>query len=318
MGLVKAILLGHGHLGKWHAQKLAASAQAQFVGIVEPNTAVHSELQKLYPQVEVKARLEELTCSFDAALIASPTTYHFDLCRQLLERGKHIFCEKPVTQTHEEAIECQRVYRQQKAEFPRLTFQVGHSERFHAFFAPEALSEVAPFFQGNVSLRLERQAPFKGRATDVDVVTDLMIHDLDLLLYLTGERPMSIRSKGFKVLTSKWDVVESRLTFSSGKSATITVGRTYVKEVRFLEVVGEMGTLHFDLKDEKRIIFKKDAQLEEKEFARRDHLLIEQQEFFKAITDGTPEVVGLEDGVNAVYLVQKAIESLELGREITL
>lgn len=318
MGLVKAILLGHGHLGKWHAQKLAASAQAQFVGIIEPNTSVLGELQKLYPQVEVKARLEDLTCDYDAAVIASPTSYHFELCLQLLERGKHIFCEKPVTQTYEEALECQKIYRKQKAQFPKLTFQVGHSERFHAFFAPEALSEVATYLRGNVSLRLERQAPFKGRATDVDVVSDLMIHDLDLLLYLTGERPVSISSKGFKVLTSKWDVVESRLTFASGKSATITVGRTYVKEVRFLEVVGEAGTLHFDLKDEKRLIFKRDGQLEEKEFARRDHLLIEQQEFFKSIKDATPEVVNLEDGVSAVYLVQKAIESLELGREITL
>lgn len=311
MKKVRSILLGHGHLGKWHAQKLSNSSQCEFVGIVEPNTYLHSELQKIYPNVEIKKSLEEITTGFEAAVVASPTSFHFDICQKLLAMDKNVFCEKPVTETFEQAQALLKTNRTK-------VFQVGHSERFHAFFSPENLAEVESYLAGPVHLRLERQAPFKGRATDVDVVSDLMIHDIDLLLYLTGEKPTSVRAKGFKVLTNKWDVVEALFTFKSGKTASILVGRTYVKEVRYLESIGPLGTLHFDLKDEKRSIFAKNLELVQKDFERRDHLLIEQQKFFESIANQSGEVVTLDDGANAVYLVTKTIEALESGEELAL
>ncbi len=314
MSGIKAILIGHGHLGKWHAQKLSASTQCEFVGIVEPLEAKHDELRSLYPSIEVASDLASFKCPFDAAIVATPTSYHFEVCKQLLEMNKHIFCEKPVTETYEQA----KVLFEMKRNHPGLIFQVGHSERFHLFFEPEKVSEVGEYLSTKASFRLERQAPFKGRATDVDVVSDLMIHDLDLLLFLTGKKPLSVRAHGFKTLTNRWDQATAHFKFEGGSEATIVVSRTYVREVRYFEAVSALGTLHYDLKDEKRIIFNKEANLSEQDFTRRDHLLIEQQHFFDSIANTKPEVVDLLSGMNAVYLVGKVLESMQKDEELAL
>lgn len=314
MSGIKAILIGHGHLGKWHAQKLAASTQCEFVAIVEPMESKHEELRGIYPTIEIAASLSALQTPFDAAVVATPTSFHFDVCKELLSMGKHIFCEKPVTETYQQAQELFELKRNQ----PGVIFQVGHSERFHLFFEPEKTAEVSEYLTGSASYRLERQAPFKGRATDVDVVSDLMIHDIDLLLFLTGKKPVSVSAHGYKTLTNRWDQASALFKFEGGSEATIVVSRTYVKEVRFFEAISSMGTLHFDLKDEKRVIFNKSAELTEQEFTRRDHLLIEQQRFFESIATGKPEVVDLTSGMNAVLLVDKVLESIEKNQELSL
>lgn len=314
MSGIKAILIGHGHLGKWHAQKLAASTQCDLVGIIEPLVSKHEELRSIYPGIEVAESLATFQCAFDAAVVATPTSFHFEVCKELLEMGKHIFCEKPVTETYEQAKELFEL----KRNHPGLIFQVGHSERFHLFFEPEKVGEVAEYLAGPALFRLERQAPFKGRATDVDVVSDLMIHDIDLLLFLTGKKPICVRAHGFKTLTEKWDQASATFKFEGASEATIVVSRTYIKEVRHFEAVSNLGTLHFDLKDEKRIVFNKDASLSEQDYARRDHLLIEQQKFFESIATGAQEVVDLTSGMNAVYLVGKVLESIEKRQELTL
>ncbi len=314
MSGTKAILIGHGHLGKWHAQKLAASTQCDFVGIIEPLESKHEELRSIYPGIEIAASLTNFKTDFEAAVVATPTSFHFEVCKQLLQMNKHIFCEKPVTETYEQAQELFEL----KRNHPGVIFQVGHSERFHLFFEPEFVREVSEYLTGPALFRLERQAPFKGRATDVDVVSDLMIHDIDLLLFLTGKRPKSVRAHGFKTLTQKWDQASATFQFEGGSEATIVVSRTYIKEVRYFEAISPLGTLHYDLKDEKRIIFNKDGGLTEQEFSRRDHLLIEQQKFFESIQKASAEVVDLPSGMNAVYLVGKVLESIDTKQELSL
>lgn len=165
-------------------------------------------------------------------------------------------------------------------------------------------------------------APFKGRATDVDVVQDLMIHDLDLLVYLFGERPISVDAIGFKMRTNYYDYVTANFRFKSGNRATITVGRNQTKEVRELEISNRTGTLVVDLmKNEIQEALGSEVGpqfVKLETYEKRDHLLLEHKNFYHSINSGTAPVVSLEDGIIAVSLIDKVLESVNSGLEVKL
>jgi predicted dehydrogenase len=310
--VIKVAVIGLGHLGKWHVDKVLACSSAELICAVDPAPSSKGVLEErglsipLYKTLEDCLEQEE----FDAAFVVTPTSLHFDVCKKLLKEGKHVFCEKPLTSTYEQALEL-------KSLKGRSTFQVGHSERFHAIW--NQLGVRKKYLEDKPVLSLNRQAPFKGRATDVDVVQDLMIHDIDLVLYLLKEKPQQVLALGKKQRTDKWDYVKAFFSFESGAQATITVGRNHVCEVRELESVNSAGCLKVDLLNRKAFeasALAMDNFVQEENYDKRDHLLEEHESFYQAILDESEAIVSIDAGVEAVYFVELVLKSLENGRAI--
>ncbi|CBW25491.1 putative oxidoreductase [Halobacteriovorax marinus SJ] len=314
MNNLKVAVVGYGHLGRWHADKVKAISESELSFIVEPFAEAREKAKEAHPDCQVVANVEDIFGKVDAAIVVTPTSYHFQVVKKLLEQDIHVFCEKPMTSTVSEAKEIGEILSKKS-----LTFQVGHSERCHQIW--ERREEYSNFFEFSPVARINRVAPFKGRATDVDVVQDLMIHDIDLLLYLFKEKPISLSSRGFKIRTDKWDHVSTDFNFSSGLKANITVSRNHVKEMRNLEVTNHCGTLFFDLFENKLLVGKGEEQsdfVKEIPYEKRDHLLIEQQRFYNSILKGDEIFVDYDAGLSAVVLIEKVLESLESGKEILL
>lgn len=309
---VRTALIGYGHLGRFHAQKISALEEAQFVAIVEPFETSRQKAKEAHPDVLVVEKIADLPSDVEAAIVATPTSFHFEICRELIAKGLHIFCEKPITDKLSDSLKIKELMQGKN-----LIFQAGHSERCHE--AWEFKDKLAPFLTTGCHLRLDRYAPFKGRATDVDVVNDLMIHDLDLLCFLLGEKPKKIQAQGFKQRTNHFDHAIANFEWSNGSKAAITVGRGHVHEVRSLEATSAAGLLRVDLMNNKiDIAYAKGESIESIPYNKRDHLLLEQQSFYRAIRDVAPVMVNLDDGIAAVELVDAVLRSLETGKEVIL
>ena len=313
---VKVAVIGCGHLGKWHVQKACDIESARLVGIVELNPGEKKRVESLYPGKYVTTELKDILDDIDAAIVATPTNGHFNIVKNLLICRKHVFCEKPLTSTLQEAMKLSELARKQQ-----LVVQVGHSERFHRSW--EERAKFPEFFKEPGTVRISRLAPYKGRGVDVDVVQDLMIHDLDLICYLFGEIPSKVHSVGHKIRTDKWDYVTSKFHFNSGREAFITVARNHIKEVRDFEITNRNGCLYVDLLNSEFHVARADAteahgfvKMDKHPF--RDHLLEEQRHFYDSILYQKPAVVGVEDGVLAVRLVEKVLEGLEKDCEVDI
>ena len=316
MKKVNVAVVGCGHLGKWHVQKVHKIDTAHLVGIVESNQQEKIKVQTLYPDTYVTINLEDIIKEIDAAIVATTTQNHYQIMERLLLSQKHVFCEKPLTSTLSEAMRIRDLAKRQK-----LVVQVGHSERFHRSW--EERANFPEFFKEPGTVRISRLAPFKGRSTDVDVVQDLMIHDLDLICYLFGEIPSKVHSVGHKIRTDKWDYVTSKFHFNSGREAFITVARNHIKEVRDFEITNKNGCLYIDLLNSEFHVARADATeahgfVKIDKYPSRDHLLEEQKYFYDSILYQKPVVIGVEDGVLAVRLVEKVLEGLEKDCEVNI
>jgi predicted dehydrogenase len=307
--MIKVAIIGLGHLGKWHLDKAIASHNAIVTCVVDPSPNAKNILSERNLTLPIFSKVEDCLELFDAAFVVTPTSYHFEVCKTLVLADKHVFCEKPLTSTYEESLELKRISKDR-------VFQVGHSERFHAIW--EQMKDQRQYFENAPVISLNRQAPFKGRATDVDVVQDLMIHDIDLILYLLNEKPKSVFAIGKKQRTDKWDYVKAFFSFESGAQATITVGRNHVVEVRELDSVNEEGCLRIDLlnrKVQEASSKAEDNTIRISEYEKRDHLMQEHICFYESILgERSDTVVPLEAGITAVYFVQKVLESVENGK----
>ena len=305
MNKVKTLLIGHGYLGKWHAQKALDLEQCDLVAICESDKSRHSELSELYPDLKIVSEYTEITNEFDAALVVTPTALHFDIVKNLIELGKHVFCEKPLCRTYSETIELRKLSEQ----YTDTIIQVGHSERFHSLWNETGL--VESIRNQKFQIEINRYAPFKGRATDVNVVVDLMIHDLDLITFLTGKWPTHISANGFKVLSPHIDTCSATLYYEDGSIAHIQNGRCHHVERRELLCAINQQHYIFDLSSSTCSVVKSDGQLIRSEYPKRDHLLEEQKSFYDSIINQKAAIVGLQDGIRAVYLIEKVLEAVE-------
>jgi predicted dehydrogenase len=310
MKKVRVAVLGYGHLGKWHCQKVEAHKEmADFVAIVEKFPAGQEAAKANHPNVRIVSDIKEVINDIDAAFVVTPTSTHFELVRYLLENNKHVFCEKPVCSNDEEAGKLAEI-----ANGKNVVLQVGHSERFHEAWDKlrERMQKLTPPF----TVRINRVAPFKGRATDVDVVQDLAIHDLDLMLYLFKQKPLEVSARGQRIRTNKWDHANIYLSLEGKCDAHIVVGRNSVKEMRDLEVVSREGMLTIDLftnkiYDATSTTFDDGSFVKEEVYNKRDHLLLEHGHFYKSVLESKPAIIGLKDGLNAVHLVDCTLKSME-------
>ena len=312
---IRVAVLGYGHLGKWHCQKVESLDQAELVAIVEPFAANKISAKTAHPKSKIVDDISEVMDEIDAAVIVTPTSTHFELTKLLLQNKKHIFCEKPLCSSFKEVQGLKSLLSENKI------LQVGHSERCHKVWTD--LEQDLKNINSKFSLKINRVASFKGRATDVDVVQDLMIHDLDLVMYLLSKKPQRLKAIGHKIRTGKWDHATCILEYSDGSFASITSGRNHVKEIRDLEVMHDGGCIYVDLFTNTYSIASSDqfndgAFVKTSEYEKRDHLLIEHENFYNSILGNEKPMVNYHDGANIVYLIDKVLESLELGTFVDL
>ena len=223
--MIHIAVIGVGYLGRFHAQKYSKMDGVDLVGVMDIAPERAREVAREV-KTEAYTDLHELIGKIDAASVVVPTIYHHEVAKTLLSHGVHCMLEKPISTTVEEADELIDIAKRQ-----RLVLQVGHLERFNpAIKALEARLTHPLFIEAN------RLSGFKNRATDVDVVLDLMIHDLDIVQALVGLPVKEIRAVGVPVLTQKMDIANVRLIFTDGCTANLTASRISLHSMRKIRV----------------------------------------------------------------------------------
>jgi predicted dehydrogenase len=197
----------------------------------------------------------------------------------------------------------------------KKVLQVGHSERFHE--AWEILNKVPDLFQAPSLMRLERLSPYHSRSKDVDVVSDLMIHDIDLLLYLLKERPSKVQAVGSKTKSDHLDQAIVSFSFPGGHHAVVTAHRDYVLADRNFEITNKFGTIYIDLVKNKIVSnFNLETGAEgqfEINYTKRDHLFLEQDSFYESILNGQENKCTFEEGIEACKLSLQIINLVHAG-----
>ncbi len=318
--MIKFGLIGCGHMGKFHASKLKAIKSVDFVACYDVDPERAKEIAKA-GKCAVFKTVEEFIGKVDAVIVAVPTGNHLEVSLPLLENGIAALLEKPIAGDLESA---EKIVETAKANSAVL--QIGHSERFNSVFRASRDYIKNPRF-----IETHRLAPFKGRGNDVAVILDLMIHDIDLLLDLTGSEPSKIEAAGVGVLTETFDIVNARLTFPTGCVANITSSRISLKEMRKLRVFQQSGYISMDLakaeleayslepadseKARKAGLFSKfslpDGQVivrDTSDIPRADNLQCEIESFIEAIEGKHPPVVSGRDGLTALKVALKIEE----------
>ncbi len=225
---IKAGVIGVGHLGRFHVQQLAQINTAELIGIYDTNNARLQAIAEEF-SVPVFGELAELLEAATAVSVVVPTPRHFAIAAQAIESACHVFIEKPITSTLEEADSLLRMAAEKD-----LVLQVGHIERLNPAITALAKYDLAPQF-----LEGHRLATFSPRGADVPVVLDLMIHDIDVVLSLVKSELTDIRANGVSVITGTADIATARLEFKSGTVANLTASRISQRQMRKLRLFQE-------------------------------------------------------------------------------
>jgi predicted dehydrogenase len=228
-------VVGTGHIGRNHARLLSEIGGPQFTAIYDSNPATAQEMARQHGG-RAAASLEEFAGAVDAATIATPTSSHFEIAKFLLERGKHVLIEKPITETTADA----RVLAELAAT-RGLVLQVGHVERFNPVLSALESRLTRPKF-----IESHRLSPYPARSTDIGVVLDLMIHDLEIVLHLVRSPIASVDAVGVQILSRSADIANARLRFENGCVANITVSRVSPERMRKIRVFQEDAYLSLD------------------------------------------------------------------------
>ena len=227
-GKVRIAVLGVGSLGKEHARiysELAAAGQVEFAGVYDVVAEVARKWAQKF-QVRAFGSLEQAAAASDALNIVTPTTTHFDIAKVLLEQGKHVLVEKPMTENAAQAVEIVRIAQQKNC-----VLQAGHVERFNPVFKYLQTVVTDPRF-----IETHRLSPYPARSTDIGVVLDLMIHDLDVVLAFVKSPVTSFDAVGIPVLSRSEDIANARLRFANGCVANLTVSRVSPERMRKIRV----------------------------------------------------------------------------------
>jgi predicted dehydrogenase len=307
MSPLRCAVVGAGYLGRFHAQKYAALAGCTLAGIADPSPEARATLAAELG-VPVHADHRELLGRVDAVSVATPTALHHPIARDFLLAGAHVLVEKPITTTAPEARELIAL-----AAANRKVLQVGHLERFNPVIVAVAGELRKPRF-----IESNRLAPFKARGTDVSVVLDLMIHDIDLIEHIVQSPIASIDAIGAPVFTDEIDIANARIRFENGCVADVTASRISMKSERKLRVFQADSYLSIDLQQKLLTQVRRPdviaqgampaVAVEERSFEQGDALLAEIEAFVTAIRAGTRPVVSGEDGLRALETATRIAE----------
>ncbi len=312
MKRIKTAVIGAGYLGRFHAQKYAALEETELTAVVdidrEQAEKVASECGSR-PFTSYKDVLDEI----DAASVVVPTTFHHQVARDLLKAGKHILLEKPMTVTLQEADELIELADQQG-----LVLQVGHLERFNPAIVTLEKEVSAPLF-----IEAHRLSGFKLRATDVDVVLDLMIHDIDIVLALVNAEVKEIRAAGVPVLTPRVDIANVRIIFENGCTANLTASRISLRDLRRIRVFQQGAYIAADCTERNNLIVRGQDALNNPfsirpnfiEHEQSDNLMEEIKDFVAAVQGKKPPKVDGRAGRRALDLASRINAAILEGLE---
>ena len=310
MSGLRTAVIGVGYLGNFHAQKYAAIPDVELVGVVDNDPKRAEEIATALGTVAFNDH-RELIGKVDAVSVVVPTQYHHAVAKDFLSAGVHVLIEKPITVTVEEADELIEL-----ADKGGLVFQVGHLERFNpVLVALEGVLQEPRFIE---SVRI---APFKPRGTDVNVVLDLMIHDIDIIQHIVGSPVERIDAIGSPVFTGEEDIANARIVFQNGCVANVTASRISLKSERKMRIFQRDCYLTLDFQNRKVLVAQKgpgelfpgvpNVKVEERELGQADALLSEIQSFLAAIRQGTPPQVSGRAGKMALETALKINQSLK-------
>jgi predicted dehydrogenase len=291
-------------MGRIHAQKLAGMRDVTLTCVIDTDPSQATETARLHGASEAVHYTRALEDGLQAAVIASPTETHYVVARLLLENGVHVFVEKPIAAHPHEARELITL-----AKKNGLVLQVGHLERFSPPFRKAQTAIRAPFL-----IEARRISPFTGRSTDIDVVHDLMIHDIDLVLSLVKSDVTRVDARGTPALTEKIDVAHARIEFAGGCIATLTASRVSRMKERVFTVVEEGGYFSLDLAAGQMFSAKKGTsgrmKLQTYRAVRPDPVHDELKAFVRAVRYGTDALVNGEDALAALILANTIRETI--------
>ncbi len=307
---LRAAVIGVGYLGKFHAQKFAEIPGVDLVAVVDVD---HEARGRVAMELGVDAigDYRELIGNVDAVSVVVPTPAHFEIAEAFLDSGTHVLVEKPITETVEQAARLIEIARQRSA-----VLQVGHLERFNP-----AVRALEPLLHNPRFVESVRIAPYNERGTDVDVVLDLMIHDIDLIQFIAGSPIDRVEAVGAAVITEKPDVANARIRFESGCIANVTASRTSLKVERKIRIFQEACYFSADLHQKAVSVYRKSEStigplnlpisIEQLACDDDDALRLEIEAFLNAVCDGASPVVTGEDGKQALETAMDIIEQVE-------
>lgn len=310
MGIIKAGVIGVGYLGRFHAQKYAGLDNVELIGVADNNA---EQAQSVAKECNCKAfsDYKELLPQVDAVSIVVPTSLHHEVARDCLDSGVDILLEKPVTVTLEEADDLIK-----RADDKNLILQVGHLERFNP-----AVQAMEPFLTQPVFIESNRISVFKNRGVDVDVVLDLMIHDIDIILNIVKSPVKMIHTVGAPVATKTTDIANARLIFENGATANVTVSRISRTNIRKMRIFQPGSYINVDFANKKVMTIQLEDELmdsgmpkqniEVATFSDGDALLSEIKQFVDHVINRTQPAVSGREGRRALAIALEVMGQIK-------
>ena len=243
--MLRVGVFGVGHLGKYHLNNWKEVENAQVVGFYDPDDTNAAKVEQDYGLKRYKD-IKSLLGDIDAADVVAPTTYHFDLCEAAIRSGKHVFVEKPLANTIAEGKQIVKMVRE-----ANVKLQVGHVERFNPAYLALRDMQLKPMF-----IEVHRLAQFNPRGTEVSVILDLMIHDIDIIFSLVKSDVKHISASGVAVLTDTPDIANVRIEFNNGCVANLTSSRISMKKMRKMRLFQKDAYIGIDFLDKKAEIIR--------------------------------------------------------------
>jgi len=317
--MLKIGVFGVGHLGKFHLSNWKEINGVNIAGFYDPSEETALAAKEHY-QVERYADVDELIDACDAVDIVAPTTTHFELCKKAILKSKHVFVEKPLANTIEEAKELLKLSKE-----ANIKFQVGHVERFNPAFLAAKAYKLNPMF-----IEVHRLAQFNPRGTDVSVILDLMIHDIDIILSLVKSNVKSISANGVIVMSDTPDIANVRIEFDNGCVANLTSSRISMKKMRKMRLLQKDSYVSIDFLEKKTEIIKLRSPGDKNVFSfdidtpkgkktiaisaplvpEGNALRMELESFKNAIINNTNTVVSEVDGFLAMEIAHQILEKI--------
>jgi predicted dehydrogenase len=303
-------VIGTGMMGQRHCRIYSTLRRAQLVGVCDANPAAGNRVARQY-DVTFYETIEDLLTNVDAVSLATSTPSHFELAMRCLAHGVHVLVEKPITETLEQAEALTKA-----AEASGLVVQIGHIERFNPTYI-----ELKHVLEGMtlLAVNLRRLSPYEGSNTDVDVILDLMIHDIDLALNLMGQEPTSVTAYGLTAFSSAIDHATVQLGFDAGPLLTLTASRVTEQKIRSIDVTTLKAYVEADLLNKSILVHRRTTgeylsqnhqgiKYRQESIVERIHvpmlepLLLELQGFVESILENKPSSIPARDGLKTLRL----------------
>jgi predicted dehydrogenase len=317
--MLKVAVFGVGHLGKFHLNNWKEIPEAEVVGFYDPDPQTAATVAEKF-KIKSFDDVAELMDQCDAVDIIAPTNFHYELCEQAIRKGKHVFVEKPLANNMEEARKLMKLVKESN-----VKLQVGHVERFNPAFLALGETRLHPMF-----IEVHRLAEFNPRGTEVSVILDLMIHDIDIILHIVKSEVKNIYASGVAVMTDTPDIANVRIEFNNGCVANLTSSRISMKKMRKMRIFQKDAYIGVDflakkteiisldnLKDPNGFSFeietrngKKSISVINPEAPEVNAIKLELEKFTESILQNKPTLVSEVDGYRAMDIAHQILQKI--------